>query len=107
MLHRRAILIRAAIGLLAVVVCAPFLALGTELAVFTITTPAGVGDVQVANSKIKNGMSKKEVQSVLGAPHRDRGDEWDYWDSRYIVDSVLRIHFGDDDKVTSSEWWVV
>jgi hypothetical protein len=105
MLHRRSRLIRAAIRLLALVVCAPFLAAGIWLATVVLTTRPGIGDVEVAQSKIKNGMSRDEVRSSLGAPHDDRGGEWDYWDSRF-AGSILRVHFGDDDQVTSSEWWL-
>jgi hypothetical protein len=106
MLHRKARLIRGTIGLLTLVVCGPILVVGINLTKFTLATPPGVGDVEVAQSKITNGMSKDEVRSLLGTPHRDRGGEWDYWDSRFFVGSVLRVHFGDDDQVTSSEWWV-
>jgi hypothetical protein len=104
MLLRKATLIYAAIGLLVLVLNAPFQAVGTWIAIVVLTTRPGIGDVEVAKSKIKNGMSKAEVRSLLGVPHRDRGDEWDYWDSRF-VGSILRVHFGDDGQVASSESW--
>ena len=106
MLHRKARLILAAIGLLVLVVCVPILEVAFDLATFALKSPPGIGGVELAQSKIKNGMSKDEVRSVLGAPHRDRGGEWDYWDSRLFVGSVLRVHFGDDDQVILSEWWL-
>ena len=73
MLHRKARLILAAIGLLVLVVCVPILEVAFDLATFALKSPPGVGGVELAQSKIKNGMSKDEVRSVLGAPHRDRG----------------------------------
>jgi hypothetical protein len=105
MLNRRSRFIRGAVGLLALVLCAPILAVAVWLATVVLTTRPGIGDVEVAKNKIKNGMSKNEVRSVLGDPHRDRGDEWDYWDTRF-AGSILRVHFGDSDQVTSSEWWL-
>ncbi|HTU23601.1 MAG TPA: outer membrane protein assembly factor BamE [Gemmataceae bacterium] len=105
MLHRRTRLIRAAIGCLTLVLCTPFLAVAIWLAAVVLTTGPGIGDVEVAQSKIKPGMSKHEVRSVLGAPHVDRGNEWDYWDTRF-AGSILRVRFGDDGQLTSSEWWL-
>jgi hypothetical protein len=105
MLHRRSRLIRAAIGLLTLVLCTPFLAVAIWLGTVIITIRPGIGDVEVAQSKIKNGMSKGEVRSVLGAPHRDGEQEWDYWDTRF-AGSILRVHFGEDGQVTSSECWL-
>lgn len=66
----------------------------------------GVGDAEQAQRKIRVGMSKAEVRAALGRPHRGEGNEWDYWDSALVVGCVLRVHFGDDDRVTDSEWWV-
>lgn len=70
----------------------------------------GIGDVELAQTKIKPGMTKDEVHSLLGRPHRkgeygQYGAEWDYYETIF-VGSVLRINFGVDDRVTSTEWWV-
>jgi hypothetical protein len=104
-LHRLDPLILVAIGLLTLVICGPFIAMGLEMANVALTTRPGVGDVALAKSKIKNGMSTDEVRSLLGSPHREETDEWDYWEHKF-VGSVLRVRFGSDDRVTSSEWWV-
>jgi hypothetical protein len=64
----------------------------------------GIGDVERAQSKIAIGMSKDKVRSLLGHPYREEADEWDYWANAF-VGCVLRIHFGPDDCVTSSECW--
>jgi hypothetical protein len=104
MLYLKARLIRAAIGLLMLVVCAPFLAVAVWLATVFLTIRPGIGDVEVAHSQIKKGMSKDEVRSLLGTPHREESYEWDYWNSRF-VGWILRVHFGDGGQVTSSECW--
>jgi hypothetical protein len=72
--------------------------------------PTGVGDVDQAESKIKIGMTRDEVRSLLGDPHAQRvcggdlGEEWDYWESIF-VGSVLRVHFGLDERVLATESW--
>ena len=93
MLLRKSTLVLAAIGLL-------------TIATVLLTTRPGVGDVELAQSKIKNGMTKDQVRSVLGAPHREERYEWEYWNSRLFAGSRLRVHFGEDGQVTSSEWWL-
>jgi hypothetical protein len=68
----------------------------------------GIGDVERAKKKIKPGMTKDEVRALLGRPHRrfDGPEEsaWSYWDTVF-ADSVLRIHFGPDGRVTNTESW--
>jgi outer membrane protein assembly factor BamE (lipoprotein component of BamABCDE complex) len=84
------------------------MAVGGSIAAIALTTRPGIGDVEQAQSKIKNGMSKDEVRSLLGEPHlqgSEGGDEWDYWQTRF-VSSILRVYFGPDGRVASSEWWV-
>ena len=70
-----------------------------------IPIPSGIGDTETAQAMIKIGMSKEEVRSILGPPNRDDDDQWDYWDSAF-AGSILRVHFGQDNRVTSSEWWL-
>jgi hypothetical protein len=102
--------ILAAIVLLLLIVSAPIVgvacdkALAFDMATAVLGIPPGVGDVERANRKIKNGMSKDEVRSMLGIPHVDGGNEWRYWEDR-LASSILRVQFGPDDRVTSSEWW--
>jgi outer membrane protein assembly factor BamE (lipoprotein component of BamABCDE complex) len=94
MLHRKATLILAAIGLL------------TVATIVLTPCPGVVGDVELAKSKVKNGMSRDQVRSALGAPHREDCYEWDYSDSIFFRGFRLRVHFGDDGRVTSSECWL-
>jgi hypothetical protein len=111
MLHRFKPVVLAAIVLLFLMVLAPIVgmacdkALAFDMATVVLGTRPGVGDVGRAQRKIKDGMSKDEVRLMLGIPHVDGGNEWDYWEHRF-VGSILRVHFGPDDRVASSEWWV-
>jgi len=82
------------------IICGPYLLMGVQIA---LTRP-GIGDVKQAQRKIKDGMSKDEVRALLGSPHREDSDEWDYWSNKF-VDCILRIHFGPDGRVTDSECW--
>jgi hypothetical protein len=66
----------------------------------------GIGDVERAKRKIKTGMTKDEVRSVVGRPHLDLGYQWEYCDNRLLPEGVLLVRFGDDNRVTSSEWWL-
>jgi outer membrane protein assembly factor BamE (lipoprotein component of BamABCDE complex) len=103
MRRRLVSLVLCVIGLFA---CAPFLYVG----ILALTTRPGIGPVEQAQCRIKPGMSKEAVRSLLGQPHREANSgpdnaEWDYWETRF-VGSILRIHFGPDGRVTDSEWWV-
>lgn len=86
---------------MALIVCVPVVA----LAIWFITGPPGIGDVGYANSKIKIGMTKAEVRALLGTPHRQCQDEWSYWETRLGCGNILRVSFGDDQQVISSEGW--
>ena len=79
---------------------------GSDLGFLPDDCRPGIGDVERAKSKIEPGMTKDEVRAVLGGPHRQETDQWTYWDSSIVLGSVLRIRFGPDDRVTSSDWWV-
>ncbi|WP_439623810.1 outer membrane protein assembly factor BamE domain-containing protein [Gemmata sp.] len=96
---RRHLSVREAIELLVLVLCVPIVI----VAIWLATARPGIGDVDVAKSKIKNGMTKDQVRSVLGAPHQD-GGTWLYWNTR-LGDSILRVHFGDDHCVISTDCW--
>lgn len=78
---------------------------GSDLGLLSNSWRPGIGDVEKAQSKIKTGMTKDEVRSVLGRPHEDEGDEWIYWETRF-ADAKLLVRFGDDNRVTSSAWWL-
>jgi outer membrane protein assembly factor BamE (lipoprotein component of BamABCDE complex) len=65
----------------------------------------GIGDVQHAHDQIEMGMTKGEVRSLLGHPHREEADEWDYYQTIF-VSSILRINFGPDGRVVEKQWWV-
>ncbi len=88
-----------------------FESFGSDIGFLPDSCRPGIGDVERAQSKIAKGMSKEEVRSLLGRPHRQVTDktktfsQWDYWETVF-VGSVLRIEFGPDDRVTSSAWWV-
>jgi outer membrane protein assembly factor BamE (lipoprotein component of BamABCDE complex) len=69
----------------------------------------GIGDPEQAKAKIRGGMTKDEVRSVLGRPHGQwdgpHGSRWVYR-SDAVGSCLLSVEFGPDDRVTSSEWWV-
>jgi hypothetical protein len=96
---RRHLSVREAIELLVVAICVPIVL----VAIWLATERPGIGDVEVAQGKIKNGMTRDEVRSVLGAPHQG-GGTWLYWGTR-LRGRVLRVHFGDDDYVSSTDCW--
>jgi hypothetical protein len=57
---------------------------------------------------IKEGMTKDEVRSVLGEPHRigaDGGDDWTYRCDR-AGGTLFRVRFGLDERVTERFWWL-
>lgn len=91
-----------------------FIALGLlTLVVFLIVlnNRPGIGDVRLAEQKIQVGMTKDEVQLLLGRPHGQseggqRGAEWDYRElGGLLPGSILRVYFGPDDRVTARESW--
>lgn len=93
---------------LACAVIVPYVPFAVVLVAAAITARPGVGDVDLAKARIHRGMTKGEVRSVLGLPHREgeygHSSEWDYWEHAF-VGSVLRIEFGPDDRVTSRYTW--
>src|SRR3954465_4149577 len=70
----------------------------------------GIGDPEQAKTKIKNGMTRDEVRSLLGPPHGRGDDRQDAIDWTYRCDffggTRFRVHFGPDSRVTSTEWWL-
>jgi hypothetical protein len=55
------------------------------------------------DEKMKEGMSMKEVEEILGPPHcrdnsRKTGEYWTYWTSG--IDGYVRVYFGPDERVT-------
>jgi outer membrane protein assembly factor BamE (lipoprotein component of BamABCDE complex) len=59
--------------------------------------------------KIKEGMTRYEVRSLLGSPHgRDDSESAIYWTYRcdFFGGALFRVHFGPNDRVTSTEWWL-
>ena len=70
----------------------------------------GIGEPEQAKTKIKNGMTKDEVRSILGRPHspkdgEDYEDEWTYR-CDFFGGTVFRVCFGSGDCVTYTEWWL-
>jgi hypothetical protein len=69
----------------------------------------GIGDADQAESKINCGMTKEEVRALLGGPHEVigvsisyggvRGEEWLYYETWLGGGSLLKVHFGPDDRV--------
>jgi hypothetical protein len=61
----------------------------------------GVGDTDQAMLKIKEGMTRDEVRSLLGEPHEAHvfGDCWLYWEGWPSSGSLLHVHFGPDGRV--------
>ena len=104
---------RCGAALLLFVACAVFLCLGyviVALDLRPVDFRPGIGDPEQAKIKIKNGMTRDEVRSLLGPPHGRDDDSQGaiYWTYRcdFFGGTLFRVHFGPDDRVTSSEWWL-
>jgi hypothetical protein len=67
---------------------------------------SNVGNVELAEKKLKVGMTKSEVVKTLGKPHEDSGGSWRYYDDCLLVGQVLLVRFGEDDRIVSTEWWL-
>ena len=104
------------IGLLILFACAAFFCVGIGFVAraFDDFRPddfrPGIGEPEQAKIKIKGGMTKDEVRSLLGRPHslRDGGDyeyEWTYR-CDFFGGTLFRVHFGPNDRVTYTEWWL-
>jgi SmpA / OmlA family len=105
MRHRTKLFLLGAIGLLFLVVAGgPYWCMAIDIGIAVLTTRAGVGDVEKARARIEGGMTRDEVRSLLGRPHREDDVAWDYWETIF-VGSVLRIHFGADGRVKYCESW--
>ena len=50
--------------------------------------------------KIQPGMTRQEVQDILGKPFRDEGDEAEYWGPN----GKFEIEFDDFGRVKEKEW---
>lgn len=70
----------------------------------------GIGEPEQAEIKVKKGMTRDEVSSLLGRPHspREGGDYEDEWLYRcdFFGGTLFRVYFGPDGRVTSTEWWL-
>jgi|SRR5579872_1358766 len=65
-----------------------------------------IGSYEIGKNKIKEGMSKEEVESLLGPPHErnDRSDgsaSWYYWIDSFGI-NWFGVQFGTDGRVTST-----
>jgi hypothetical protein len=83
--------------------------IGAALGLRTDFSP-GIGDPKQAKIKIKDATTKDEVLSLLGPPHSqlDGGGQGDSWTYRcdFFGGTLFRVHFGPDDRVKYSEWWL-
>jgi outer membrane protein assembly factor BamE (lipoprotein component of BamABCDE complex) len=104
--------LRWGVGLLIFLACVTFSCAGLGVIVLDLRPVdfrPGIGDPEQATIKIRNGMTKDEVRSLLGPPHGRGDDRQDTIDWTYRCDffgsTRFRVHFGPDGRVTSTEWW--
>jgi hypothetical protein len=67
--------------------------------------PSCIDDMEQAHNKIKVGMTRDEVRSLLGPPGRQGNNEWRYYNTIFVTDCILEINFGPDGRVTERHWW--
>src|SRR5262249_19347606 len=107
------VILRCGIALFTLFTCAAFLCVSYVVVALDLRPEdfrPGIGAPEEAEIKIKQGMTKDEVLSLLGRRHSPRDDSeiWSIWTYRcnFVGGTLFRVYFDDDDRVIRTEWWL-